>query len=459
MLKFRSGLDVLESKNYLYIQSFGCQMNLHDGRRMVEVLGSHGYQVTDQPEKASVILLNTCSIREKTQAKILSALGRYAGLKRKKPDLLLGVAGCVAQQEGAKLFAAAPFLDLVFGPDHIVELPRLIQEAQKAKKVQIGFVDANEYSFLRAIPRPGQEDPTALITIQKGCDNHCSYCIVPLVRGPTISRSADDIISEVRDLVDAGVKEVTLIGQNVNAYRGYQETGEDFIFLLRQLNQVAGLERIRFTTSHPKDFSDDLCLCFKELDHLCPWLHLPVQSGSSEILRRMKRGYSREDYLKIITRARQVCPDISIGTDFIVGFPGESVDHFQETMSLLEEIQFDYAYSFKYSMRPGTPAEQLEDDVPETEKSRRLHHLQSVQNKITQFRLSAMVGRTVPVLVEGPSRKGLPQVCGRTPGNHIVNFDIHRPEVPTGDVVQVSISEAGSHSLKGKIFQEGMEGT
>jgi tRNA-2-methylthio-N6-dimethylallyladenosine synthase len=441
-----------KSKGYLYLQNFGCQMNLHDSQRILEVLGSIGYLPTPDPNKANLILVNTCSVRAKSQAKVLSSMGRFRPLKEKKRDLILGVAGCVAQQEGAKLFEAMPYIDLVFGPDHIAQLPELLGQLKNERMCQVGFLEGETYRFLKASPGLGQRWATAFVTIQKGCDNHCSYCIVPTVRGPEVSRPGEEILDEIRDLVDtAGIKEVTLIGQNVNSYRGLDGTDMDFVELLRKVDRLAGLSRIRFTTSHPKDFSPSLGLCFKELEHLCPWLHLPVQAGSTSTLTRMNRGYNREDYLAIIQEVRSLCPEISIGTDIIVGFPGENESDFLQTVSLLEEIQYDYMYSFKYSVRPNTPAAALFDDVPEEEKSRRLSYIQSRQDAISRFKLAREVGKQKQVLVEGPSKKGLPQVFGRTPQNQIVNFEYPGEKPPIGRMVDVLIIAAGGHSLTGKV--------
>jgi len=446
--------ESVEYKKLLYIKNFGCQMNAHDAQRMEEVLRPYGYEPTSSPASASVILLNTCTVREGTQQKILSALGNYARFKEARPEVVIGVAGCVAQQEGSRLLQAIPFLDLVLGPDHIAELPRILEEARHERQVRVGFAEVEGYSFLRAAPRPGLEGPTALVTIQKGCDNHCSYCIVPLVRGPEVSRPAAEVLAEVRDLVAAGVREVTLIGQNVNSYRGYTGSDRDFAVLLGEVSRVPGLLRLRFTTSHPRDFGESLCQCYAALPTLCPWLHLPVQSGSTSVLARMNRGYTREDYLGIVRRVRGARPEVAIGTDLIVGFPGETETEFQETLSLVEEVQYDYAYSFMYSVRPGTPAERLCDDVPGEEKARRLHLLQALQDRISRNRLASWEGRVVPVLVEGPSRKGLPQLCGRTPGNQVVNFDSTEGEPLTGSVVMVRVIRAGSHSLVGSAMLE-----
>jgi tRNA-2-methylthio-N6-dimethylallyladenosine synthase len=440
------------TKKLLYIQSFGCQMNVHDARRMAEVLHQDGYAQTENPADASLIIVNTCSVREKPQAKVVAALERFGRLKRRHPELLLAVAGCVAQQEGARLFEAAPALDLVFSPDHIRDLCVLVEDARRAKTIQTGFVDVERYSFLRAVP--ARAVPTALVTIIKGCDNHCSYCIVPQVRGREVSRAASEVIAEVRALVEAGTREVTLIGQNVNSYRGCRGGAQDFVELLRAIDTLEGLERIRFTTSHPKDFGGELAHCFAELRHLCPWLHLPVQSGSTAVLASMNRGYSREDYLRRVEMVRAACPDVAIGTDLIVGYAGETDDQFEETVALVQQVQFDYAFSFKYSVRPGTRAAALVDDVPEDEKSRRLHRLQTIQEQITAARLARWVDRVVPVLVEGPSRRGLPQLSGRTPGNHVLNFEAKGRASLVGSLVDVRVTAAGSHSLTGVVEKE-----
>ena len=427
-------------------------MNVHDTRRMEDVLRPEGYSATDDPARADVILINTCTVREKSRIKVLSAIGRYAKLKAHNPDLVLGVAGCVAQQEGAELLRASDALDLVFGPDHIASLPRLIQEARERKQVLVGHLDVEGYQFLRATPEAQGRGPTSLVTIQKGCDNHCSYCVVPQVRGPEVSRPIAEIVEEIRGQVEAGVVEVTLIGQNVNSYSGVDGSSGDFVKLLREVDQVPGLQRLRFTTSHPKDFTEPLARAFAELRTLCPWLHLPVQSGSSRVLERMNRSYTREDYLGLADLVRQHCPEVTLGTDIIVGYPTETEDDFLDTMSLLEQVQYDTVYSFKYSTRPNTAAAEQDDDVPEADKARRLRQLQGRQDEITRARLARFLGHTVTVLVEGPSRRGLPQLSGRGPGNHVVNF-----EMPTagddlvGSLVPVKITRTGGHSLFGTV--------
>ena len=437
----------------VFIKTFGCQMNAHDSQRMLEVLEADGFGRAETPRQAQLILINTCTVRERSRDKVLSAIGRYAPLKETRPYLVLGVTGCLAQQEGARLLKQAKGLDLVMSPDHIASLPELVARAQEGERtVKVGFSDEDEHRFLQAAPGPhDQGRPGAMVTIQKGCDNHCAYCIVPSVRGPEVSRPADEIVQEVRHLVDTGTRDVTLIGQNVNSYQGGQ--GVDFVTLLEQMDQVAGLLRVRFTTSHPKDFTPRLASSFGALRTLCPWLHLPVQSGSTRVLSQMKRGYTREQYLELITRVRTARPDITLGTDLIVGFPGETEEDFLETASLLEEIRYDYSYSFKYSVRPGTPASELGDPIPEEEKHRRLRHLQGIIEKWNERRLARWMGQEVEVLVEGPSRRGGGQISGRSPGNQVVNFQGQGSEMYPGDLVIVRVNHTGLHSMRGELVQ------
>ncbi len=418
-------------------------------------MAPEGYAVASAPEDADVILINTCTVREKSRVKVLSAIGRYAKLKASNPGLILGVAGCVAQQEGEELLRASDALDLVLGPDHIGDLPALVHEARRRRQVQVGHLDVEQYRFLGAATHGGEgRGPTALVTIQKGCDNHCSYCVVPQVRGPEVRRPLDDIVQEVKGLVDSGVVEVTLIGQNVNSYTGHRGASSDFVDLLRSVDAVDGLQRVRFTTSHPKDFTEGLARAFAELPTLCPWLHLPVQCGSSRVLERMNRGYTREHYLGLVQLVRRHCPEVTLGTDIIVGYPGESEEDFLETVSLLEQVQYDTVYSFKYSVRPETAAAELDDDVPEADKSRRLRTLQARQDEITSARLTRFQGETVTALVEGPSRRGLPQLSGRGPGNHVVNFEqpAGAPDL-VGRLVPVTITRTGGHSLTGELAE------
>lgn len=449
--------DAPLNRSKLHIRTFGCQMNVHDARRMEDVLRPAGYRPTSDPAEADVILVNTCSVREKSRQKVLSALGRLGRVKARRPGVLLGVAGCVAQQDGATLLELAPQLDLVFSPDHIASLPELLERARRGPVVQVGFGEEDGFRFLAADAATPGRGVTALVTIQKGCDNHCAYCIVPLVRGPEVSRPAGEVVAEVAALVASGAKEITLIGQNVNSYRGISGVPGDFAALLDQVAAVPGLARLRFTTSHPKDFTEALAARFAALPRLCPWLHLPVQSGSSRVLAAMARGYDREHYLRCVELARRHCPEITVGTDLIVGFPGETDEDFEQTLELVRTIEYDYAFSFKYSPRPGTPsAASLPDDVPAEVKAARLARLQRLQDGISAARLGRLVGRTVPVLVEGPSRRGPPQLAGRSPGNHVVNIDpgtggVGRAGVRSGDEVQVTITHAGKHSLTGVV--------
>ncbi|MCS6913686.1 MAG: tRNA (N6-isopentenyl adenosine(37)-C2)-methylthiotransferase MiaB [Myxococcota bacterium] len=448
----------------VFIESFGCQMNDYDVARMREVLRRSGYEDTQEPEEADLIIINTCSIREKAEHKAISAAGRFKALKERRPELLLAVGGCVAQQEGEALLRRIPFVDLVFGPDQIARLPqhvgllsgqRQVPARLRLRVARTEVIDVEDYEFLDADPRPGDVRVTALVTIQKGCDNECAYCIVPTTRGREVSRPPEQVLAEVERFVAAGAREVTLIGQNVNAYHGIgTPDGDDFAELLRRVDAVPGLLRLRFTTSHPQFFTRKVAAAFAELPRLCPWLHLPVQSGSSRVLQRMRRNYTREQYLEQIAWVRQACPDISLSTDIIVGYPGETERDFQDTLSLLSEIRYDFIYSFAYSPRPGTPAQHLPDDVPPAEKSRRLQAVQALQKEITSERLGRMVGRTEPVLIEGMARMGNGQLCGRTGGNHMVNIDPagHTdPRALIGQLVPVTITAARTHTLAGTL--------
>jgi tRNA-2-methylthio-N6-dimethylallyladenosine synthase len=439
----------------VYIQNFGCQMNDYDAARIREILGRRGYEATTEAEEADLILLNTCSIREKAEAKVLSAAARYRGLKERRPEVVLAVAGCVAQQEGDRLLARLPQVDLVFGPDNIARCADLVESVRSSQRrlAATEVVDVEDYTFLSADPRPADVGVTALVTIQKGCDNHCAYCVVPATRGREVSRPAGEVVAEVARFVAAGAREVTLIGQNVNSYRGGAGAATDFVALLEAVAAVPGLARLRFTTSHPRDFTPELAQAFRDLPCLQGWLHLPVQAGSSRVLAAMGRGYTREAYLAKVEQVRRLAPEISLTTDVIVGFPGETAADYQETLTLLETVAYDSIYSFAYSARPGTPAAARDDDVPPAEKRARLHELQALQARITARRLEAFVGRTVEVLVEGESRRG-DQACGRTPGNHVVNFT-PPPAVPPaalrGRVVPVRIAAAGTHTLRGEV--------
>jgi tRNA-2-methylthio-N6-dimethylallyladenosine synthase len=465
-----------EPARRVFIESFGCQMNDYDVSRMVEVLRGNGFERVDEAEGADLIIINTCSIREKAENKAASAAGRYKPLKDKNPNLVVAIGGCVAQQEGAALLKRIPIADLTFGPDQIPGLaehvltiqgrdPRAAdpwsQPARAAGKYRLRLaktevIDVEDYEFLDAKPRPGDVEITALVTIQKGCDNYCAYCVVPNTRGREVSRPPEQVIAEVSRFVELGAREVTLIGQNVNAYHAIgTPDGDDFAELLRRVDAVPELLRLRFTTSHPHYFSRKVAEAFRDLPRLCPWLHLPVQAGSSAVLRSMARDYTREAYLEKIDYLRQMCPDISLSTDIIVGYPGETEADFDDTMSLLEKVRYDSIYSFSYSRRPGTPAVELPDDVSAEEKSRRLQAVQNLQRDITAERLGRMVGRTEEVLCEGFARMQNGKLCGRTRGNHTVNFTTEDPAAAAaliGKLCQVRITDAKSHTLAGQLL-------
>jgi tRNA-2-methylthio-N6-dimethylallyladenosine synthase len=453
----------------VYIQNFGCQMNAYDVSRMAEVLRLDGFEPVDSAEEADLVILNSCSIREKSEHKVQSAAGRLRELKARRPSLTLAIGGCVAQQEGARLLQRVPTADFTFGPDQIPALGRLVERHRSDRRrfAAVDVIDVEDYLFLDADPLPGEIDVTALVTIQKGCDNHCAYCVVPATRGREVSRPADEVVAEVERFVALGAREVTLIGQNVNSYHGLgSPDGDDFAALLRRVDAVPGLLRVRYTTSHPKDFTDGVARAHAECERVMPWLHLPVQAGSSRTLRRMVRGYTRDEYLRKLDSVRRRVPDLSLSTDIIVGYPGETDADFAETLSLLREVEYDSIYSFEYSERPDTPALKLalRDDVPSEIKSDRLQEVQALQRDITARRLGRFVGRTGLVLVEGLSRQGQggtqDQLCGRLPGNEMVNFA--RPEgtpkeALLGRLVPVSIASLKAHTLIGTIAGAALE--
>jgi tRNA-2-methylthio-N6-dimethylallyladenosine synthase len=437
----------------LYIRTFGCQMNEYDSARMADVLGAaQGLTVTDELDDADVVLFNTCSVREKAQEKVFSDLGRARLLKRRKPDLVIGVGGCVASQEGAAIVARAPYVDVVFGPQTLHRLPQLIERrrATGTPQVDTSFPEIEKFD---ALPPPRIEGPTAFVSIMEGCSKYCSFCVVPYTRGEEISRPFDDVLTEVADLADQGVREVTLLGQNVNAYRGPMADGEiaDFALLLEYVHEVPGIERIRYTTSHPKEFGQRLIDAYARLPGLVGHVHLPVQSGSDRILAAMKRGYTVLEYKSIIRRLRQLRPDISISSDFIVGFPGETEDDFQRTLRLVADIGFDASFSFVYSRRPGTPAAELADDTPQQVKLERLQRLQAAINDSSARISAAMVGSSQRILVEGPSKKSPAELMGRTENNRIVNFAAGECDrVSVGRMIDLRITQALPHSLRGE---------
>ncbi len=433
----------------LFIVTFGCQMNEYDSIRIQELL-SDDYTLVDNPSDADLIILNTCTIREKAEHKVYSLLGRFKHLKRKNNGLIISVAGCVAQQRGRYLIERFPFLDIVFGPHRIFELPDAIRAVESGK----GPVCLNTLEKQFIIPAPSKKlwgiDPVrAYVTVMQGCDNFCTYCIVPLVRGREASRPPEDIISEVEKLVDSGIKEITLLGQNVNSYGNKEQGFPSFAELLQEVSHVPGLKRLRFTTSHPKDLSQDLIECFGTIDILCPHIHLPVQSGSNNVLKAMNRKYTRERYVNLVSSLRDICPDISLTTDLIVGFPGETEKDFEETLSLLEIVRYDQIFAFKYSPRQGTRAADFPDQVPEEIKKKRLAQLFERQDKIGIEQLSRFVGKELTVLVDGHSKSYPSELCGRTPGNHVVNFVGHESMI--GKEVPVKIERACLHSLRGTL--------
>ena len=434
----------------LYIKTHGCQMNEYDSARMRDLLREQCDLVpTDNPEDADVLLLNTCSIREKAQEKVFHQLGRWKQLKQKNPDLVIGVGGCVASQEGEEIGRRAPYVDLVFGPQTLHRLPEMMEQRGPggAIVVDVSFPEIEKFDRL---PEPKVEGPTAFVSIMEGCSKYCTFCVVPYTRGEEVSRPLDDVIAEIAHLADGGVREVNLLGQNVNAYRGENHEGEtvDFAELLHVVARIPGIERIRYTTSHPVEFSDALIEAYAHIPQLVDHLHLPVQSGSDRILAAMKRGHTVLEYKSKIRRLRRIRPDISISSDFIVGFPGETEDDFAATMKLIEEIGFDVSFSFVYSARPGTPAAELPDTTAEATKKQRLQILQTRINQHAQQISQGMVGHTHTILVTGVSKKDPGQLQGRTENNRVVNFPADDPSL-IGQFVPVDVIEALPNSLRG----------
>lgn len=432
----------------LYIRTFGCQMNVADSELMAQVLGQE-YTLTPHAEDADLYLINTCAIRRKSEEKVRSLLGSLKFLKRKRPQLILGVGGCVAQQEGERLLAFAPHLNLVFGTQGIYRLPELVRRASRGERL----VDVALGREISDLPQrawsPGKVQ--TMVTIMRGCNNFCTFCVVPYVRGREASRDPEAIVDEVAAFVAAGGREVTLLGQNVNSYgRGLPEL-VTFPQLLRRLNRLPGLDRLRFATSHPRDLSPDLISAFGELPALCEHLHLPVQSGANRILQQMNRGYTREDYLEKVAALRQACPNIALTTDLIVGFPGETEADFCQTLDLMRVAGFDQAFSFKYSPRPQTRAATFPHQVPEDVKTERLTQLQALQDELTRQSHNRLVGRELEVLVEGTSKRSPEELCGRLRTNQVVNFI--GPRKLLGCLTRVTITEAHPHSLKARWVQ------
>ncbi len=438
----------------LYIKTHGCQMNEYDSNKMADVLKvSHGLELTDQPDEADVLLINTCSVREKAQEKLFSELGRWRPYKIERPHVLIGVGGCVASQEGATIVKRAPFVDLVFGPQTLHRLPELINQALATQKaaIDISFPEIEKFDHL---PEPRAEGPSAFVSIMEGCSKYCSFCVVPYTRGEEISRPFDDIIAEIVNLSEQGVREVSLLGQNVNDYRGLMHDGQiaDLALLIHYVAAISGIERIRFVTSHPSAFNDRLIAAYAEEPKLANHLHLPVQSGSDRILSAMKRNYTVLEYKSKIRKLRKFRPDISISSDFIIGFPGETEEDFQATMNLITEIGFDYSFSFIYSKRPGTPAAQLADELDPTIKKQRLNILQK-QLLIQGTTISEnMVGTIQKILVNGVSKKNSQELNGRTENNRVVNFA--GPINLIGQMISVKITAALPNSLRAIIHRE-----
>ena len=436
----------------VFVKTHGCQMNEYDSAKMADVLAyAHGLELTLSADEADVLLLNTCSIREKAQEKVFSQLGQWRELKQQRPELIIGVGGCVASQEGEALRERAPYVDLVFGPQTLHRLPQMISQVRTSRSavVDISFPEIEKFDRL---PEPRAEGPTAFLSIMEGCSKYCTFCVVPYTRGEEVSRPFDDIIAEAVSLAHQGVREITLLGQNVNAYRGAMaDAGSaDLALLITYLAAIEGIDRIRYTTSHPLEMSDSLIQVYREVPELVSHLHLPVQSGSDRVLAAMKRNHTALEYKSRIRRLRAARPGISLSSDFIVGFPGETGADFEATMQLIEEVGFDHSFSFIYSRRPGTPAAELPDDVPLAVKKQRLARLQARIQEMAAAISAAMVGTEQRILVEGPSRKDPAQMAGRTENNRVVNFDAGADLV--GRFVTVRISEALPNSLRGELL-------
>ncbi|MBU77653.1 tRNA (N6-isopentenyl adenosine(37)-C2)-methylthiotransferase MiaB [Pseudoalteromonas sp. MEBiC 03607] len=438
----------------LHIKTWGCQMNEYDSQKMADLLdATNGYQLTEEAEDADVILLNTCSIREKAQEKVFHQLGRWKLLKDDKPDLIIGVGGCVASQEGDSIRQRAPFVDVIFGPQTLHRLPEMIKQVQSGDSTSVVDVSFPEIEKFDRLPEPKAEGPTAFVSIMEGCSKYCTFCVVPYTRGEEVSRPLDDVLLEVAQLAEQGVREVNLLGQNVNAYRGETHDGEICYFsdLLRYVAAIDGIDRIRYTTSHPVEFTPDIIDAYADVPELVDHLHLPVQSGSDRILNLMKRGHTALEYKSTIRKLRKIRPNLSMSSDFIIGFPGESKADFEATMNLINDIGFDMSFSFIYSARPGTPAADLPDDVTEQEKKERLYLLQNRITQMAQQISRQMFGTEQRILVEGPSKKNPMELRGRTENNRVVNFE--GPHSVIGQFVDVRITEALPNSLRGELIR------
>ncbi len=439
-------------KGKLYIKTHGCQMNVYDSAKMADILkASHGLELTDREDEADVILINTCSIRDKAQEKVFSQLGRWKRLKHNNPSVVIGVGGCVASQEGEAIIERAPIVDMVFGPQTLHRLPSMLNNTRESgsASIDISFPEVEKFDNL---PEPGEQGPTAFVSVMEGCSKYCTFCVVPYTRGEEISRPFDDVVAECAMLAEKGVREINLLGQNVNAYRGpmHDGTTADLALLIHYVSVIDGIDRIRFTTSHPVEFSQNLSNVFAEVPQLANYLHLPVQSGSDRILSLMKRGHTVLEYKQKIRRLREKRPDISLSSDFIVGFPGETERDFEDTLNLIRDLNFDQSFSFIYSARPGTPAASLPDGLPLVVKKQRLMHLQELINSQAAKISKAMVGTSQRILIEGFSKKDPLQLAGRTENNRVVNFD-GQPRL-VGNFVDVVITEALRNSLRGRLL-------
>ncbi|MCO6442138.1 MAG: tRNA (N6-isopentenyl adenosine(37)-C2)-methylthiotransferase MiaB [Nitrococcus mobilis] len=436
----------------LYVHTHGCQMNEYDSTKMVDVLGAErGFERVYSPLDADLVLLNTCSIRAKAQEKVFSELGRWRPLKEQNPELVIGVGGCVASQEGAAIIDRAPFVDLVFGPQTLHRLPEMYDRvlSTRAPVIDISFPEIEKFDRL---PEPRAVGPTAYVSVMEGCSKYCTFCVVPYTRGEEVSRPFEDVLAEVAQLAEQGVREVTLLGQNVNGYVGTMDDGTvaDLALLIHFIAAVDGIDRIRFTTSHPLNFNAALIEAYAEVPQLVSHLHLPVQSGSDKVLRLMKRNHTRDYYLGIIERLKAARPDLVVSSDFIIGFPGELDRDFEDTLTLVEQVGFDQSFSFIYSRRPGTPAAQLPDATPLAVKKQRLYRLQEILNRNAQHVSQSMVGTTQTILVDGLSKKAASEVTGRTENNRVVNFPGERRLI--GRFVRVEITQALTHSLRGRLI-------
>ena len=447
------------AKKKLFIRTFGCQMNEYDSDKMADVLNEdQGLELTQDVDEADVILFNTCSVREKAQEKVFSDLGRVQHLKKTKPHLVIGVGGCVASQEGEAIVKRAPYVDVVFGPQTLHRLPELIRrrKASGRSQVDISFPEIEKFD---ALPPARIDGPTAFVSIMEGCSKYCSFCVVPYTRGEEVSRPFEDVLVDIADLADQGVKEVTLLGQNVNAYRGSMGDGgeiADFAMLLDYVHEIPGIERIRYTTSHPKEMTPRLIEAHGRLPKLVPFLHLPVQAGSDRLLSAMKRGYTTLEFKSVVRKLRAARPGLTLSSDFIVGFPGETEEDFEKTLKLIEDVGFDTAFSFVYSRRPGTPAADLHDDTPQDVKLKRLQRLQALINEQAGAISAAMVGTVQSVLVEGHSRRDITELTGKTANNRSVNFAGSADLI--GQMLDLRITQAHSNTLRGEVVQTAEQG-